>query len=113
MKGENSKFKHPMKTNRRFNPSTKSFLPLSLTNSFLTCPLRSKRYPIRQYLKFHSRAFVSVLAPNERYRVSIVVVVGSSVEGAKNRLGMWGERECGRGNRNRRSRRSLLNNAIK
>jgi hypothetical protein len=39
--------------------------------------------------------------------------VGSSVDGAMNLVGMCGAIEWGRGNRNRRSRRSLLNNAIK
>lgn len=75
---------------------------------------------MRQYLKFHSRALVNVFSPNERYFLSSFVfvldeVVGIEVSerGAWNLIGMCGERKLGSGNRNRRSRRSLLNNAIK
>jgi len=70
---------------------------------------------MRQYLKFHSRDLVNVSPPKVRYFLSSPreFDVGSSVDGARNLVGMWGAIECGRGNRNRRSRRSLLNNAIR
>ena len=42
-----------------------------------------------------------------------VEFVGRSVDGARNLVGICGAIEWGRGNRNRRSRRSLLNNAIR
>jgi len=67
---------------------------------------------MRQYLRFHSSDFVNVSPPNEIYFLS-VEFVGRSVDGARNLVGIWGAMEWGRGNRNRRSRRSLLNNAIR
>ena len=92
MKGENNKFKHPIKTNRLLRPSTKSPLLFSFTNSFLTCPLRSNKYAMRQYLKFHSRDLVNVSPPRVRYFLSppLEFDVGSSVDGAMNFVGMCG-----------------------
>ena len=73
---------------------------------------------MRQYRRFHSRALVSVLAPNEKYFGSSSEEVADGREStpagrARKRCGTCCATDRGIGKRNRRSRRSLLNKAIR
>lgn len=109
MNGANMAFKIPMNINRRRNlsralekvhvngprviyPSTNAARFLDFKKTFLTLPLRSNKYSIKQKRRFHSSDLVSMRP------------LPSSGGTKRCRLG-------GRGTR--RSSNSLLNNAIK